>query len=120
MTSDEAVWLLFLKLSNGMICSIVAVRYFVLRYLILMYIGYYSYLYAKCFAATIWQKMFQDDPLSPATGSAFRRRLLQHGGAKDPAFLLKDLVGDGIIRYRDKGIVPDTTSLYCEMGLLED
>ncbi|KAI8564627.1 hypothetical protein RHMOL_Rhmol03G0195400 [Rhododendron molle] len=82
--------------------------------------GYYSYLYAKCFAATIWEKMFQDDPLSPATGSAFRRRFLQHGGAKDPAFLLKDLVGDDILRYRDGGIVPDTTSLYCEMGLVED
>ncbi|XP_058205215.1 mitochondrial intermediate peptidase, mitochondrial [Rhododendron vialii] len=82
--------------------------------------GYYSYLYAKCFAATIWHKMFKDDPLSPAKGSAFRRRFLQHGGAKDPAFLLKDLVGDGILRYRDGGIVPDTTSLYCEMGLVED
>lgn len=82
--------------------------------------GYYSYLYAKCFAATIWQKMFQDDPLSPATGSALRTRFLQHGGAKDAAFLLKDLVGDGILRYRDGGIVPDTTCFYREMGLSQD
>lgn len=119
MISDVSCWPLFLKLPITKLydLSVVAV---VLRYFILMYIGYYSYLYAKCFAATIWQKMFQDDPLSPATGSAFRRRFLQHGGAKDPAFLLKDLVGDGILRYRDGGIVPDTTSLYCEMGLVED
>lgn len=91
-----------------------------MTYFILMYIGYYSYLYAKCFAATIWQKMFQDDPLSPAEGSALRTRFLQHGGAKDAAFLLKDLVGDGILRYRDGGIVPDMTCLYREMDLLQD
>ncbi|XP_057476622.1 mitochondrial intermediate peptidase, mitochondrial isoform X2 [Actinidia eriantha] len=81
--------------------------------------GYYSYLYAKCFAATIWQKICQDDPLSLATGSALRTRFLQHGGAKDPAYLLENLVGDGILRYRDGGIVPDTTSLCREMDLVE-
>ncbi|XP_052197196.1 mitochondrial intermediate peptidase, mitochondrial isoform X2 [Diospyros lotus] len=79
--------------------------------------GYYSYLYAKCFAATIWEKLCRDDPLSLATGSALRARFLQHGGAKDPANLLNDLVGDGIIRYRDGGIIPETRSLCKEMGL---
>ncbi|XP_022736713.1 mitochondrial intermediate peptidase, mitochondrial isoform X2 [Durio zibethinus] len=59
--------------------------------------GYYSYLYAKCFAATIWKKLCQEDPLSLATGTALRTKLLQHGGAKEPADLLTDLVGDGII-----------------------
>ncbi|GMP24118.1 hypothetical protein CsSME_00001508 [Camellia sinensis var. sinensis] len=82
--------------------------------------GYYSYLYAKCFAATIWQKICQDDPLSLATGSALRTKFLQHGGAKDPANLLNDLLGDGILRYRDGGIVPDTTSLCHEMDLVKD
>lgn len=82
--------------------------------------GYYSYLYAKCFAATIWQKICQDDPLSLATGSALRTKFLQHGGAKDPAYLLNDLLGDGILRYRDGGIVPDTTSLCHEMDLVKD
>ncbi|KAF5959869.1 hypothetical protein HYC85_001078 [Camellia sinensis] len=82
--------------------------------------GYYSYLYAKCFAATIWQKICQDDPLSLATGSALRTKFLQHGGAKDPAYLLSDLLGDGILRYRDGGIVPDTTSLCHEMDLVKD
>ncbi|XP_028052419.1 mitochondrial intermediate peptidase, mitochondrial isoform X2 [Camellia sinensis] len=82
--------------------------------------GYYSYLYAKCFAATIWQKICQDDPLSLATGSALRTKFLQHGGAKDPAYLLNDLLGDGILSYRDGGIVPDTTSLCHEMDLVKD
>ncbi|KAA8539812.1 hypothetical protein F0562_026504 [Nyssa sinensis] len=79
--------------------------------------GYYSYLYAKCFAATIWQKICQEDPLSLATGSALRTKFLQHGGAKEPAELLNNLVGDGILRYRDGGIIPDLTSLCDEMDI---
>ncbi|KAA3476005.1 putative mitochondrial intermediate peptidase, mitochondrial isoform X2 [Gossypium australe] len=71
---------------------------------------YYSYLYAKCFAATIWKKLCQEDPLSPTTGTLLRTKLLQHGGAKEPADLLTDLVGDGIVRYHNGGIVPDVTS----------
>lgn len=44
--------------------------------------------------------------------------LLQHGGAKDPSDLLNDLVGDGILTKLDGGIVPDVSSLYGELGLL--
>ena len=82
-------------------------------------VGYYSYLYAKCFAATIWQKLCQEDPLSLATGTALRTKFFEHGGAKDPADLLTDLVGDGILQSRDGGIVPDLTSLCDEMKLEE-
>jgi intermediate peptidase len=77
-------------------------------------------LYAKCFAATIWQKLCQDDPLSLTTGTALRTKLLQHGGAKDPADMLNDLVGDGILRQSNAGIVPDITSFSDEMKLVED
>ncbi|KAK3009814.1 hypothetical protein RJ639_013939 [Escallonia herrerae] len=79
--------------------------------------GYYSYLYAKCFAATIWEKTCKEDPLSLATGSALRSKFLQHGGAKDPADLMNDLVGGETVRYRDGGMVPDITSLCNEMEL---
>lgn len=82
-------------------------------------LGYYSYLYAKCFAATIWQKLCQEDPLSLTTGTALRTRLLQHGGAREPACLLKDLIGEGMLRNCDGGIVPDLTSLCDEMKLGE-
>ncbi|XVF09683.1 hypothetical protein REPUB_Repub07fG0116000 [Reevesia pubescens] len=81
--------------------------------------GYYSYLYAKCFTATIWKKLCQEDPLSLTTGTALRTKLLQHGGAKEPADLLTDLVGDGIIRYHNGGIVPDITSCLEELKLDE-
>ncbi|KAM1231890.1 hypothetical protein ACFX13_042515 [Malus domestica] len=79
--------------------------------------GYYSYLYARCFAATIWQKLCHEDPLSLTTGTALRTKLLQHGGAKDPADLLNGLVGDGILRDCNGGIVPDITCLCDEMKL---
>ncbi|CAM9000890.1 unnamed protein product [Rhodiola kirilowii] len=79
--------------------------------------GYYSYLYAKCFAATIWEKICREDPLSLTTGAALRTKFLQHGGARDPPGLLLDLVGDGIIKHRSGGIIPDITSLCKEMSI---
>ncbi|KAF3964920.1 hypothetical protein CMV_010846 [Castanea mollissima] len=82
--------------------------------------GYYSYLYAKCFAATIWQKLCQEDPLSLTTGTALRTILLQHGGAREPASLLNGLVGEGILRHCNGGIIPDLTSLCEEMKLGEN
>ncbi|XP_059451774.1 mitochondrial intermediate peptidase, mitochondrial isoform X2 [Corylus avellana] len=81
--------------------------------------GYYSYLYAKCFAATMWQKLCREDPLSLSTGTALRKGLLQHGGAREADSLLNGLVGEGILRYCDGGIVPDITSLCEEMKLGE-
>ncbi|XP_049363553.1 mitochondrial intermediate peptidase, mitochondrial [Solanum verrucosum] len=81
--------------------------------------GYYSYLYAKCFATSIWQRMCQEDPLSLDTGSALRTKFLQHGGAKDPADILNDLAGSGIVRSCHGGIIPDITSLCKEMELLK-
>lgn len=82
-----------------------------------LYAGYYSYLYAKCFAATIWKKLCQDDPLSSNVGTALRTKFLQHGGAREPDAILNDLVGDGIYRQCNGGIIPDITSLSDEMEL---
>ncbi|WCJ36511.1 Mitochondrial intermediate peptidase mitochondrial [Euphorbia peplus] len=80
--------------------------------------GYYSYLYARCFAATIWEKLCKEDPLSITTGNALRTKVLQHGGAKEPAEMLNDLVGEGIVRYIDGGIVPDMTSFVDELHVV--
>lgn len=82
--------------------------------------GYYSYLYARCFAATIWKKLCQEDPLSSSTGTCLRTKLLQHGGAKEPSEMLNDLVGEGIVRYCNSGIVPDMTAFTDELSLVED
>ncbi|KAL3645220.1 Mitochondrial intermediate peptidase [Castilleja foliolosa] len=79
--------------------------------------GYYSYMYAKCFAATIWKKIIQEDPLSLSAGSAVRSKLLQPGGAKDATVILNDLVSDCVIRNQNGGFIPDITSLGEEMKL---
>ncbi|KAM0899805.1 hypothetical protein ACQ4PT_021044 [Festuca glaucescens] len=79
--------------------------------------GYYSYLYARCFATTIWHEVCQDNPLSRSTGSALRDKFLRYGGAKDPSALLKDFVGDSVIRNSGGGIIPDISSLRKEVGL---
>jgi mitochondrial intermediate peptidase len=82
-----------------------------------MFTGYYSYLYAKCFATTIWQQVCQEDPLSRSTGTVIKDRLLRYGGSKDPSTLLKDFAGDAIIRNSGAGIIPDIGSLCREIGL---
>ena len=78
--------------------------------------GYYSYLYARCFATTIWHEVCHDDPLSRSTGSVLRDKFLRYGGAKDPSALLKDFVGDSVIRNSGDGIIPDISSLRKEVG----
>ncbi|CAO2839022.1 unnamed protein product [Amaranthus hypochondriacus] len=79
--------------------------------------GYYSYLYAKCLAATIWKNICKEDPLSLETGTALRSKFLEHGGAVEPVELLNDLVGDGSIRYSNGGVIPDIRALSEEMKL---
>ncbi|PVH47328.1 hypothetical protein PAHAL_4G037600 [Panicum hallii] len=79
--------------------------------------GYYSYLYARCFATTIWQEICQEDPLSRSAGSTIRDKFLRHGGSKDPSSLLKDFAGDAIIRNSGGGIIPDISSLCKEIDL---
>ena len=32
---------------------------------------YYSYLYARCLAATAWQQLMAGDPFDPAAGKVF-------------------------------------------------
>lgn len=87
------------------------------KYIPFFNVGYYTYLYAKCFAATIWKNLCHDDPLSSTTGTALRTKFLQHGGAREPAAILNDLVGDKIYRHCDGGIVPDIASLSEELAL---
>lgn len=79
--------------------------------------GYYTYLYAKCFASTIWQSICEEDPLSLSTGTLLREKFFKHGGAKDPAELLRDLAGKEIISVHDGCIIPSTTSLLNELRL---
>lgn len=53
--------------------------------------GYYSYLFAKTYAAQIWMMRFQDDPLSRASGELLRDRMLAFGASRASRDILEDL-----------------------------
>ncbi|OQR96885.1 mitochondrial intermediate peptidase [Achlya hypogyna] len=55
--------------------------------------GYYSYLYARVFAAEIWGKCLAADPWAPAAGRVIYDELFRHGGAKEPMTMLTSLLG---------------------------
>ncbi|KAF0689112.1 Aste57867_19384 [Aphanomyces stellatus] len=55
--------------------------------------GYYSYLYARVFAADIWEECFAADPWNPKAGAAVYEGMLRHGGAKEPMAMLRDILG---------------------------
>jgi len=56
--------------------------------------SYYSYLYSKLYASTIWVNCFQSDPLSKESGMKYRRELLERGGSREPDEIMMNLVGD--------------------------
>ena len=59
------------------------------------FVGYYSYIYARCFSASIWAAHFEEEPLAPGAGERFRKDLLEPGGAVEPEALLRRLLGTG-------------------------
>ncbi|KAL3686148.1 hypothetical protein R1sor_004170 [Riccia sorocarpa] len=80
--------------------------------------GYYCYLYARCFAASIWQQHCQEDPLNLETGEKLRRGLLEFGGARDPAHMLQELLGnDLVVASPSGGISPSPQHMLAELGL---
>ncbi|CAN0425288.1 unnamed protein product, partial [Hapterophycus canaliculatus] len=76
--------------------------------------SYYAYLYAKMFTSAIWERTpilrswstnqkpptrkhkrhFLGDPLNRHAGELLWKKLLIHGGAKDPHEMLQALLGD--------------------------
>ena len=49
--------------------------------------SYYSYLYAQCLSANIWQQHFAADPLSRSAGEALRHKLLAPGKGREAVSL---------------------------------
>jgi len=77
---------------------------------------YYSYPYAKCVAADLWEKFFAGDPLAPGAGEALREGMLRHGGAREPRRILRDMLGDGSIVTDPVGAAPDPTSMLADLN----
>ena len=69
---------------------------------------YYSYVYARCVAATVWGRFFEGDALARGAGESLRDGLLRHGGAVEPVEMLR-CVG----RSRDVAYVSRRRSSRC-------
>ena len=55
--------------------------------------SYYSYLYAKMYAAQIWQLRFKGDPLNKESGEALWKGLLINGVSRSPQKMLSEVCG---------------------------
>mmetsp|Transcript_5293 Transcript_5293/g.6101 ORF Transcript_5293/g.6101 Transcript_5293/m.6101 type:complete len:150 (+) Transcript_5293:3-452(+) len=54
---------------------------------------YYSYSYARAFAADLWHTCFASNPLCRQAGQKYRDEILQWGGVKDPNEMLQGMLG---------------------------
>jgi len=54
--------------------------------------GYYTYLWARSASSRVWQACFAQAPLSRAPGERWCRTVLQHGGAREPRGLLREML----------------------------
>ncbi|DBA74265.1 hypothetical protein WJX77_002438 [Trebouxia sp. C0004] len=79
--------------------------------------SYYSYAYAMCLASCVWEKLFQDDPLSRHAGNALRHKLLRPGGAKDPKDLITGVLGHESLQQAGGGYMPQSDGLLHHYGI---
>jgi AraC-like DNA-binding protein len=76
--------------------------------------GFYSYLFAAVISAALWQRLFAGDPFCARGGELLRRELLAHGGAKDPAALLRTVLLEA--RRRLVHVAAPVSALAYELG----
>lgn len=55
--------------------------------------GYYGYLFSQVFASDIWKECFEGNSLSRDAGHRLWKKMLMHGGAKDPFMMIEDILG---------------------------
>ncbi|KAK9839021.1 hypothetical protein WJX74_007941 [Apatococcus lobatus] len=72
---------------------------------------YYSYLYAECLAASIWQQFFAADPFDQDAGNHLRHALLEPGGARHPLQIMESLLGQDHMSTMSNGWGPPTDAL---------
>lgn len=69
--------------------------------------GYYGYLWSRVYAQDLFTRFEKEGILSPKTGAAYRRLILEPGGLREPDELLQAFLGrplDYEAFYRDMGI----------------
>ena len=53
---------------------------------------YHSYLFDRTIASRVWGKVFSNNPLSRETGERYKRKILRHGGGRDPWAMVGSLL----------------------------
>jgi thimet oligopeptidase len=69
--------------------------------------GYYGYLWSRVLAQDLFTRFNKEGLLSPSTGMAYRRTVLEPGGMREPDELLQDFLGRPLnydAFYEDLGI----------------
>lgn len=69
--------------------------------------GYYGYLFSRVFAANMYYRMFESDPMDPIIGSHYRTTVLEPGATRPGLELVKSFIGGE----------PDEKYLLQELGL---
>lgn len=59
--------------------------------------GYYGYLYAQVFAGDLWKHLFAESQDLRKSGDLLWHGILQHGGAKDPAMMLNEILSSKVM-----------------------
>jgi intermediate peptidase len=86
---------------------------------------YYSYLYAQCLSASLWERALEGAPCGREAGTLLRRRLLEPGGALEAAQFVQQLFGgaggtqDVLVRAEGGGHFPDPGGLLRQLGLAQ-
>jgi intermediate peptidase len=76
---------------------------------------YYSYVYARLIAASIWEKHFANGALEPGAGRRLTECLFKFGGAVAPETLVRDLLGPTSLVDVGGGIAPDNAAALREL-----
>jgi len=76
---------------------------------------YYSYVYARLIAASIWEKHFANGALEPGAGRRLTECLFKFGGAVAPETLVRDLLGPTSLVDVAGGIAPDNAAALREL-----
>ena len=76
---------------------------------------YYSYVYARLVAASVWETHFAGGALEPGAGRRLTEGVLRRGGAVAPEVLVRDLLGRDALLDVAGGIAPDNRAALREL-----
>lgn len=71
-------------------------------------------------SATLWGELFAGDPLAPGAGERLRTEVLRYGGSRDPAQMMRALLGERAITSAHGGCYPAAGPALREMGVRAD